>query len=52
MTASSKAPRRLGGSDLSVFPVGLGLMSLSGAYGKSISEPRNGFVQAYDIRRL
>ena len=35
MTASSKAPRRLGGSDLSVFPVGLGLMSLSGAYGKS-----------------
>ncbi len=35
MTASSKALRRLGGSDLSVFPVGLGLMSLSGAYGKS-----------------
>lgn len=38
MTASSKAPRRLGGSDLSVFPVGLGLMSLSGAYGKSDDE--------------
>ena len=35
MTASGKAPRTLGASDLSVFPVGLGLMSLSGAYGKS-----------------
>jgi aryl-alcohol dehydrogenase-like predicted oxidoreductase len=35
MTAFGKTPRRLGGSDLSVFPVGLGLMSLSGAYGKS-----------------
>ena len=35
MTGSSKAPRRLGGSDLAVFPIGLGLMSLSGAYGKS-----------------
>jgi aryl-alcohol dehydrogenase-like predicted oxidoreductase len=35
MTASGKAPRKLGGSDLSVFPIGLGLMSLSGAYGKS-----------------
>ncbi len=35
MTGSSRTPRRLGGSDLSVFPVGLGLMSFSGAYGKS-----------------
>jgi aryl-alcohol dehydrogenase-like predicted oxidoreductase len=31
----TKAPRQLGGSSLSVFPVGLGCMSLSGAYGKS-----------------
>ncbi len=30
----TKAPRQLGGSDLQVFPVGLGCMSLSGAYGK------------------
>ena len=30
----TKAPRKLGGSSLSVFPVGLGCMSLSGAYGK------------------
>jgi aryl-alcohol dehydrogenase-like predicted oxidoreductase len=29
-----KAPRKLGGSSLSVSPVGLGCMSLSGAYGK------------------
>lgn len=35
MTASGTAPRKLGSSDLAVFPVGLGLMSLSGAYGKS-----------------
>lgn len=31
----SKAPRKLGSSSLSVFPIGLGCMSLSGAYGKS-----------------
>jgi len=31
----TKAPRKLGGSSLSVFPIGLGCMSLSGAYGKS-----------------
>ena len=31
----TKAPRKLGGSSLSVFPVGLGCMSLSGTYGKS-----------------
>jgi aryl-alcohol dehydrogenase-like predicted oxidoreductase len=31
----TKAPRKLGASSLSVFPVGLGCMSLSGAYGKS-----------------
>ena len=31
----SVAPRRLGASPLSVFPIGLGCMSLSGAYGKS-----------------
>src|SRR6185436_18261824 len=31
----TNAPRRLGGSSLSVFPVGLGCMSLSGTYGKS-----------------
>jgi len=31
----TKSPRKLGGSALSVFPIGLGLMSLSGAYGKS-----------------
>src|SRR3954468_14754952 len=30
----TKAPRQLGGSSLSVSPVGLGCMSLSGAYGK------------------
>ena len=35
MTTGTATPRRLGSSDLSVFPVGLGLMSLSGAYGKS-----------------
>ncbi|HZQ01678.1 MAG TPA: aldo/keto reductase [Reyranella sp.] len=34
----TKAPRRLGASNLSVFPIGLGLMSLSGAYGKSADE--------------
>ena len=31
----TKSPRKLGSSALSVFPVGLGLMSLSGAYGKA-----------------
>ena len=31
----SKAPRKLGSSGLSVFPIGLGCMSFSGAYGKS-----------------
>jgi aryl-alcohol dehydrogenase-like predicted oxidoreductase len=31
----TKAPRKLGGSNLSVFPIGLGCMSLSGTYGKS-----------------
>jgi len=31
----TKAPRKLGASSLSVFPIGLGCMSLSGAYGKS-----------------
>jgi aryl-alcohol dehydrogenase-like predicted oxidoreductase len=31
----TKSPRKLGGSALSAFPVGLGLMSLSGAYGKA-----------------
>jgi aryl-alcohol dehydrogenase-like predicted oxidoreductase len=31
----TKAPRKLGGSSLSVFPIGLGCMSLSGTYGKS-----------------
>ena len=31
----TKSPRKLGGSALSVFPIGLGLMSLSGAYGKA-----------------
>ena len=30
----TKAPRKLGGSSLRVFPIGLGCMSLSGAYGK------------------
>lgn len=35
MTATKPSPRKLGGSDLKVFPVGLGLMSLSGAYGKA-----------------
>jgi aryl-alcohol dehydrogenase-like predicted oxidoreductase len=36
MTAITHAqPRTLGGSKLSVFPIGLGCMSLSGAYGKS-----------------
>ena len=31
----TKAPRKLGASTLSVFPIGLGCMSLSGVYGKS-----------------
>ena len=31
----TQEPRKLGGSTLSVFPIGLGCMSLSGAYGKS-----------------
>jgi aryl-alcohol dehydrogenase-like predicted oxidoreductase len=35
MTAINATPRKLGSSDLSVFPIGLGLMSFSGAYGKS-----------------
>jgi len=35
MTTATAKPRKLGSSDLSVFPVGLGLMSFSGAYGKS-----------------
>jgi aryl-alcohol dehydrogenase-like predicted oxidoreductase len=35
MTATTITPRKLGSSDLEVFPIGLGLMSLSGAYGKS-----------------
>src|SRR6516164_9818793 len=35
MTPVSKAPRKLGASSLSVFPIGLGCMSLSGVYGKS-----------------
>jgi aryl-alcohol dehydrogenase-like predicted oxidoreductase len=30
----SKTPRKLGNSTLTVFPIGLGCMSLSGAYGK------------------
>ena len=30
----SKTPRKLGSSNLNVFPIGLGCMSLSGAYGK------------------
>ena len=35
MTTTTARSRKLGSSDLVVFPVGLGLMSLSGAYGKS-----------------
>jgi len=35
MTPVTKAPRKLGSSALSVFPIGLGCMSLSGVYGKS-----------------
>jgi aryl-alcohol dehydrogenase-like predicted oxidoreductase len=35
MTPINAKPRRLGSSALEVFPIGLGLMSLSGAYGKS-----------------
>ncbi|HEY6983775.1 aldo/keto reductase [Reyranella sp.] len=31
----TREPRRLGASTLTVFPIGLGCMSLSGAYGKS-----------------
>jgi len=34
MTVTVTKPRKLGGSSLSVFPIGLGCMSLSGAYGK------------------
>jgi aryl-alcohol dehydrogenase-like predicted oxidoreductase len=35
MATITKAPRKLGSSSLGVFPIGLGCMSLSGAYGKS-----------------
>ena len=36
MTASTQPKNRtLGNSNLSVLPIGLGCMSLSGAYGKS-----------------
>jgi aryl-alcohol dehydrogenase-like predicted oxidoreductase len=35
MAPVTKSPRKLGTSSLSVFPIGLGCMSLSGAYGKS-----------------
>jgi len=35
MTPVTKASRKLGSSSLNVFPIGLGCMSLSGAYGKS-----------------
>src|ERR1700754_1182771 len=35
MTVTRMSPRKLGSSSLSVFPIGLGCMSLSGAYGKS-----------------
>lgn len=35
MTPGNARPRRLGSSGLSVFPLGLGLMSFSGAYGRS-----------------
>jgi aryl-alcohol dehydrogenase-like predicted oxidoreductase len=35
MATVTKAPRKLGSSALSVFPIGLGCMSLSGVYGKS-----------------
>src|SRR6266851_7952115 len=35
MTSTTAAPRKLGTSNLDVFPIGLGCMSLSGAYGKS-----------------
>ena len=38
MTIATKASRKLGASGLSVFPIGLGLMSLSGAYGKSADD--------------
>lgn len=35
MTVTKASLRKLGSSSLSVFPIGLGCMSLSGAYGKS-----------------
>jgi aryl-alcohol dehydrogenase-like predicted oxidoreductase len=35
MATVTKTPRKLGSSALSVFPIGLGCMSLSGVYGKS-----------------
>src|SRR5260221_344347 len=35
MATVTKALRKLGSSSFSVFPIGLGCMSLSGAYGKS-----------------
>src|ERR1700675_3394156 len=35
MTTITATPRKLGASNLSAFPIGLGCMSLSGAYGKS-----------------
>ena len=35
MTTLTAKSRRLGSSDLAIFPIGLGLMSLSGAYGRA-----------------
>jgi len=41
---STITPRRLGGSAIDVFPVGLGCMSFSGAYGKSDDQQAIGVI--------
>jgi aryl-alcohol dehydrogenase-like predicted oxidoreductase len=41
---STITPRRLGGSAIDVFPIGLGCMSFSGAYGKSDDEQAIGVI--------
>jgi aryl-alcohol dehydrogenase-like predicted oxidoreductase len=41
---STITPRRLGGSAIDVFPIGLGCMSFSGAYGKSDDQQAIGVI--------
>ncbi|CAN5792304.1 aldo/keto reductase [soil metagenome] len=44
MTQTHAKARKLGGSPLSVFPIGLGCMSLSGAYGKANDDDAIGVI--------